>query len=215
MKALLERTTPKTFTWMVIGVIITGVANALLRLSTLGTDPYGCMNLGIANYVPVSYGTVQACVGLLFFIPVLICFRHSIGFGTLANMLGLAYISDFTMFILEKVNITPEGVSGNLIGRVIYMVVGILLLALGLALYMQADLGVASFDSLAPMIEMWTKGKIKFPVARVIGDVSCMIIGYLLGAIVGVATIVIACSLGPLVAFFRKTVAEKLMPNAK
>ncbi|MCR5272964.1 MAG: hypothetical protein K6E13_08275 [Lachnospiraceae bacterium] len=203
MRALLERTTPKTFFWMAFGVIVTGLGNALLRLSTMGTDPYGCMNLGISNHVPLTYGTVQALVGLLFFIPVLICYRHSIGFGTLANMLGLAYISDFFIFVSQNMGYTPDNLSENLPARIVLMIVGIVFMAFGLALYMEADLGVASFDSLAPMIEMWTKGKIKFSIARIIGDVSCMVIGFILGAIVGPATIIIAFGLGPMVAFFR------------
>ncbi len=208
MKELLKRTTPKTFLMMAIGVLLTGLGNALLRLSTMGTDPYGCMNLGISNHVPLTYGTVQALVGLLFFIPVIFCYRHSIGFGTLANMLGLAYISDFFIWVASKMGFSPAGFSGNMPIRIVLMLLGIVLMAYGLALYFEADLGVASFDSLAPMIEMWTKGKIKFSIARIIGDASCMVLGFILGAIVGPATIIIAFGLGPMVAFFRRRISD-------
>ncbi|MCR5467869.1 MAG: hypothetical protein K6F37_02820 [Lachnospiraceae bacterium] len=211
MKELLKRTTPKTFAWMAIGVFITGLGNAVLRLSTMGTDPYTSMNLGLANYIPVSYGTIQATVGLLFFIPVIICYRHSIGFGTFANMLGLAYISDFLMWVFKNVGYTPDSLSGNVTARIVLMLLGVLFVAFGLAMYFEADLGVASFDSLAPMIVMWSKGKIKFFQARVIGDVSCLVIGFLLGAIIGPATVIIAVGLGPMVAFFR----GKLAPFCK
>lgn len=205
------RITVKTFVAMVIGVIITGLGNCLLRLSTLGTDPYGCMNLGVSSHLPISYGTTQLICGFLLFIPVLFCYRKSIGLGTILNMAVLGYISDFCMYIANNMGITEAGLHDNMVARVLYMIAGIVALAFGLALYMDADLGTASYDSLPIMITMWTKEKVKFTVARMACDITCMVVGIVSGAVFGIATIAVAFGLGPLITFFRKTVSSKML----
>ncbi|MBQ1376793.1 MAG: hypothetical protein IIY77_02380, partial [Lachnospiraceae bacterium] len=87
--------------------------------------------------------------------------------------------------------------------------------------YITADLGVSSYDSIALIItETWKKGKFKY--VRILCDFICVALGVSLffigggrwssiGAVVGVGTIVTAFFMGPLIAFFRKHIAEPLL----
>ncbi|WP_235182847.1 hypothetical protein [Gracilibacillus boraciitolerans] len=70
---------------------------------------------------------------------------------------------------------------------------------------------MAPYDSLAFVIERVSKQKIPFPIARITTDISCVVIGFSFGAIVGVATVIFAFFTGPLVQFFRTRVAEPLL----
>jgi uncharacterized membrane protein YczE len=48
----------------------------------------------------------------------------------------------------------------------------------------------------------------KFQYCRIGTDLICTVIGFMLGATVGVGTLVTAFFMGPIIAFFRRTVAE-------
>jgi uncharacterized membrane protein YczE len=78
---------------------------------------------------------------------------------------------------------------------------------------MESDLGIAPYDALGQEIEMWTKKRLKFTYARIMTDVICVGIGFALGSVVGISTLITAFFTGPLVTFFRTHVAVKIMED--
>lgn len=211
MKQIFKEVTAKRLIWMFVGVAMIGVAVSLCRLSGFGTDPFSCMNLGVSAVIGMEYGTYQLLVNLVLLIPMLVCFRKSIGVGTIANMAGVGYIADFCMFLWDKAGITISSVEGLWLARIVFMAAAVVVLCLGVAFYMECNLGIAPYDALAQMIELWTKGKLKFSLARIGTDIFCVVIGFCFGSVVGIATVVTAFFTGPLVTFFRKKVAEPVL----
>ncbi len=197
--------------WVMVGNAVLGVGIGLLRLSGFGTDPFTSMNLGISSHLPISYGTYQMLVNMVLIIPIFFLDRKSFGIGALINMLLLGYIVDGWLFIFGLGGITTEGLVGNLAVRVLLMAAGILILCFGCALYMQCDLGAAPWDRLGILIERYTGGKVKYKWARMGYDCLAVVIGFLSGAVVGVATVIVGFFTGPLVSLFRGTVAVKLV----
>ena len=78
---------------------------------------------------------------------------------------------------------------------------------------MTPDLGIAPYDAMPLVIQKLSHNKIPFAFARIMADVSCVVIGFSFGAIVGVATLITAICIGPLVQYFRKHLAEPLLRN--
>lgn len=76
---------------------------------------------------------------------------------------------------------------------------------------MEADMGIAPYDAFGVIIEKISNRKIPFKVARVLTDVICVAIGFLFGSIVGVATVITAFCMGPLIEVFRVQCMEKLI----
>ena len=62
---------------------------------------------------------------------------------------------------------------------------------------MVVDLGVAPYDALPQIIAARTK--ISFTIVRVSWDIAMIILGFLLGGVVGVVTIVTGFCVGPVV----------------
>ncbi|MCM1159460.1 MAG: hypothetical protein NC300_12105 [Bacteroidales bacterium] len=201
----------KRFFYVCLGNVLLGLGVALLRLAGFGTDPFSCMNIGVSNHLPVSYGTYQLMVNLVLFIPAFIFDRKSFGAGAVVNMAGLGYIVDFCMWLFEVMGITIDGMEPLLAVRIILLPVGILCTCFGIALYMDCDMGAAPYDILGQIAEDLTKGKIKFKWARVGMDLCSMTVGYLSGGVVGIATIIVAFFTGPVVSWFRKHATVKLL----
>lgn len=211
MREYLQRLTPKKVFWVVFGVFLIGLSISFMRLSNCGTDPFTCMNLGVSGFLGFPFGTYQLCVNIILLIPMGIWYRRGIGLGTIVNMAGVGYICDFCMFIWKNLGFIPDSFVDNWPIRIVFILIGLILLCIGVAFYMECDLGTSPYDSVAPMIEMGTKGKLKFSVARIITDIICVIVGFLTGSIVGISTVITAFGTGPFVAFFREHLAKKII----
>lgn len=200
----------KRILYMILGVVIIGLGVAGLRLAAFGTDPFSCMNIGVSNHLPISYGTYQAIVNIVLFIPVILIKPKSFGAGALFNMLGLGYVVDAFMWMLQKAGITVDGVESFYLGRACLLAAGILCISFGVALYMKTDLGVAPYDMIGQIVEDLTHGKVPFKWARVVLDFLSMAIGFIAGGTFGVATFVVGFFTGPLVSWFRDHVVSKI-----
>lgn len=199
--------------WMIGANMILGMGIALLRLSSFGTDPFTCMNLGVSSHLPISFAVYQMCFNALLFIPVFILDRKSFGIGALTNMLLLGYFVEFFMFVFSILGFTIEGLAGNLIMRIVTLMGGVLVVCFGVALYMACDLGAAPYDRLPVIVETYSHGKVKYKWARVGQDVISASIGLATGSVVGVGTVIVALFTGPIVSFFRETVVARIMKN--
>lgn len=196
----------KNLFWTVIGVFLLGFGGAMLRLSGLGTDPFTCINLGISKVSGISYGTSTIIFNIILFIPMILWYRKGIGIGMLINMMLLGYISDFCVFMWGKIRITTEILSCNFFFQLIFLIIGILIFCLGVAFYIEANLGIAPYDALGQIIEI--KGNIKFSINRIVTDILCVTIGFFLGSTVGIATVITAFFTGPVVQFYRNLIKK-------
>ena len=197
--------------WVTVANLILGLGIAMLRLSGFGTDPFTCMNLGVSSHLPVSFAVYQMIFNVLLLIPVFILDRKSFGIGALINMLLLGYFVEFFMFLFAAVGITIEGMAGNMAMRIPALVVGILVLCFGVALYMACDLGAAPYDRLSVIVENYSHGKIKYKWARVGQDVISAVVGLMTGSVVSIGTVIVALFTGPIVSFFRDTAVARIM----
>ena len=108
--------------------------------------------------------------------------------------------------------------------RVICLVIGIVVMCFGSALYMTADLGVSTYDAVA--IALAGKWKIApFQYCRISTDLVCVLSGviiFLIGGgtfgaiptIAGVGTIITAFFMGPLIELFNVKFARPLLNKA-
>lgn len=210
-----ETFSPGRWGMMIAGILFIGVCVGAYRLSQFGADAFTCMNLGISGFLGMSFGTWQLIMNLAILAVVLWKARSCIGPGTVANMVGVGYLADFTCWIVLDV----LRVEMTLPLRVGALVVGSALVGLGVALYMAAEMGISPYDSVGLIIVDMTGGRIPFRWARVLSDVTavsvgvifCLLSGGNMGMILGVGTICSALLNGPLIQFFKTRVAEPMM----
>ncbi|GEM02757.1 Uncharacterized membrane protein YczE [Halolactibacillus halophilus] len=192
---------------MLFGNLLLGIAIGVLRIAELGTDPFATMNLGVSSTLGLSFGFYSVLFNLLLFIFLFVNSRELIGFGTFINMFLLGYTADLIVYLFQTMDIGEIGLGI----RFLLLFVGVFISSTGLSLYVAANLGVSPYDALPLMMQEMTNNRIPFGIARLIVDATAVIIGYFFGAVVGIGTLVVAVSLGPLVSVFNKYWFEPIL----
>lgn len=198
------------------GVILSGICVGIFKLAAFGVDPFQAFMSGLNTAIPISFGTLYMIANIVLLLFSLIFNRKNIGIATFINLFLLGYITQFTYAFLQSIFSNP-----NLIIRILSLIIGVVLLCFASALYMTADLGVSTYDSIAiTMADKWHIGPFKW--IRVTTDVCCVIIGVILflvgGGIIkdiptfaGIGTIFTAFFMGPLIDFFNVKCARPML----
>ena len=198
------------------GVLICAVSVGVFKIAALGVDPFQSLMSGLDALIPIPFGTLYVIVNALLLIFSLLTDRHNIGIATFINLFLLGYITQFSYEMLQVLLPDP-----SLAMRVGCLLVGIVVLCFGSSLYMAAALGVSTYDAVAIVLsEKWKLGKFQY--IRIACDFVCVALGvgiFLLSGgtwrqvpeIAGIGTIITAFFMGPLIAFFRRTVALPLL----
>ena len=190
---------------MIAGVVIIGIGIAVFKFSHLGNDSISALNLRISELVGLSFSIENVLMNLFLFIPQLIWGRQYIGLGTIINSLCIGFVVTFTSDILVGV----FGSANTLPLQLLWVVIGVLVVALGASLYQTADLGVAPYDALSLMLA--DRLPVPYFGCRIFTDALCAVIAWLLGGLIGLGTLLCAFALGPFVQFFTKHFSEKIL----
>ena len=198
------------------GVLICAVSVGIFKIAALGVDPFQSLMSGLDALIPIPFGTLYVIVNLVLLSFSLIVDRHNIGIATFINLFLLGYITEFTYEYLQTVIIDP-----SMLTRFICLTVGVVVICIGSALYMTADLGVSTYDAVAIVLSgKWKLGKFKY--CRIATDLVCVVVGcaiFLIAGgsfaqiptIAGIGTIITAFFMGPLIDFFNRKIAIPLL----
>jgi len=192
----------------VIGVFIIGMGVSFMRYANFGIDPYMCfMNglyLAVFKKLGLTFGTTFAISSFLMVSVVLIFDRSKLGLGTIATIALTGYISDLGVFLCSFIVI--EG-TALFILRACMVPLGIVLIAIGSGMYFNTNVGVSPYDGIGLIIAEKTGKQNIYRWIRIGTDLICVSLGFSMGNIPGVGTLIMALFTGPLFAFFRKRIS--------
>jgi uncharacterized membrane protein YczE len=170
------------------GLVLYGVSMALLVRSSLGVMPWDVLHQGLARQLGWSLGVVTIVVGalvLLAWIPL----RERPGLGTVSNVVVIGLALDAALAVLPEPSSLPV--------RVALVPAGILLNAVATAAYIGVHLGPGPRDGLMTGLVRRTGRSVRL--VRTSIEVTVVALGWLLGGTLGVATVLYALAIGPLV----------------
>jgi uncharacterized membrane protein YczE len=182
------RRLPRRLAQLYVGLALYGASMALLVRSGLGVMPWDVLHQGLARNLGWSLGTVSIVVGalvLLAWIPL----RQVPGVGTVSNVVVIGLAVDGTLAVLPA----PSA----MVWRVGFVLAGVLLNAVATAAYIGVHLGPGPRDGLMTGLVRRTGGSVRL--VRTSIEVGVVASGWLLGGTLGLATVVYALAIGPLV----------------
>ena len=178
---------PKKLTvfYLVFGLLLFGIGEALLITANVGVSPWFVLHQGLAFKTGFTIGIttfIVSIVVLLFWFPL----RQKPGVGTILNAIFISIVIDLSLFILPY----PK----EFIFQLIQVIIGILIIGIGSGYYLAANLGPGPRDGLMTGINKQTNRSLTL--IRTILEVSAVGIGFYLGGIVGIGTIIYALGIG-------------------
>lgn len=183
---------------VVLAVITMGFALSWLVRVDMGIDPCTSLNLAVSAKLGVSLGSWQAFFNCILFIFVAVWGREYIGFGMLANMFLVGYAVDFFSWLWDK--ILPAGLFDSMTVRVAVLFPALAVFIVAVAVYIDVELGTAPYDAIPAMIQK-AQARFSYRVVRCAYDLLIIVIAYLFGAHIGIVTIVMGFTLGPVIAW--------------
>ncbi|KKJ77993.1 membrane protein [Kiloniella litopenaei] len=188
---------------LVVGLTIFGLGEALLIAAGTGVSPWTVLAQGVSQQAGWSIGLSTFLVS----ITVLILWwplKQVPGIGTILNAIIIALVLEFALPYLP----TPDAY----ISQVLLTLLGILVTGLGSGIYLIANLGPGPRDGLMTGLQQQTN----FPIAWIRSgiELSAVIIGWSLGGVVGLGTVLFAVLIGPSVAL-SLFVLDKFFGNEK
>ncbi|MBH1940771.1 hypothetical protein I5677_07715 [Mobilitalea sibirica] len=187
----------------VFGVLVAGFSVGMFNFSAFGMDPFQVLAHGAWMHIPIGFGTFYAILNLIMLVAIFFIDRHKIGLGTVINIFLLGYVVEYSSWLFQTR--IPDPTIGI---RVTFLIIGLIILCFGSSLYFIGDLGVSTYDAVALILS--EKKVARFQYCRIGSDLICTTVGFLLGATVGIGTVVTAFFMGPIITFFNNRVSIPL-----
>ena len=178
---------PRQVFQVIFGTSLIGVGISLNYLANLGLGPWGVFHDGLSKTIGITYGRTIIVTGvavMLLWIPL----KQKPGLGTLIDIFLVGLVADTIILYFEF--------SENIFLSLILILLGIISIGTGTAIYVGADLGVGPRDRI--MVGLETLG-IKIGTARNLIELIAFLTGWLLGGLVGYVTILFVIGIGPVV----------------
>ena len=194
---------------LLIGLWIAHLGVTLFLQTNLGSDPFNVFVQGLFRAIPwpewagMTHGRVHLLVSLLIMVVLLVVDRSYVGIGTVLCMaLGGPIIDVYTLWLAPFLNETlPLAV------RVPMLAVGCVILAFGMTIVIRSQAGTGPNDLVA--VGLSDKSGKPFGPVRIGGDLTFALVGFALGGVVGIGTIICAFLVGPAAQLFFP-VSEKI-----
>lgn len=172
---------------LIPGLLLYGVADAFMIKAAVGVDSWTVFAQGISVRTGLSIGILTNIIGLLVLL-LWIPLRQKPGIGTVLNILLVGPGIELGLWLLP----TPD----PLWLRIVFFVIGLLLLAVASGIYIGAHLGPGPRDGL--MTGIHSRFGTPLWVGRTAVEVTVLVIGWILGGNVGLGTVAFALLIGPL-----------------
>lgn len=192
-----------SFAFLIVGLIIFGLGEALLIAAGMGVSPWTVFAQGVSIHTDWSIGLSTAVISsIVLFLWIFL--KQTPGLGTIFNIIVISIVLDLSLPYLPRF----DAVAMN-----IFMAAsGVFITGFGGAIYLIANLGPGPRDGLMTGLQRITD----YPIAIVRGsiEVTVVILGALLGGIAGIGTLFFAFGIGPSLALSILILAKLFGPKA-
>jgi uncharacterized protein len=173
---------------LIFGLFLYALGSFLSIQANIGLAPWEAFSMGGAYLTHLSYGNIVVISGFVI-IAIDFAFKEKIGFGTILNAILIGKFVDLIQFA----NIVP--MMSNFWLGLLMLLLGQVAICVGSYFYIGASLGCGPRDAL--MVALG-KRMPKVPIGAIRGLIegTVLIIGWLLGAKVGIGTVISVFGIG-------------------
>lgn len=175
--------------WQILlGTCLIALAISLLITAHQGYDTISTFLLGILNHVSVPFWIASLCFNLVILLIVAIFDRQELGIGSYINGIGLGLLIGIFEPVMDKIFVHLPFYSW------LAIFIAPILFGVGAGIY--ANQGSAALEALTALI--YKRTKLTQKTIRIGLDAAMVLIGFGLGANVGIGTLLCIIFIGPI-----------------
>ena len=172
---------------LLFGNILYAFGIVITIRASIGYAPWEVFHVGVALVSGMSIGVTSIVAGIVI-VAIVTISGEKIGFGTIISMLLTGMFIDLIIFL----DVIPA-VEGYVKG-IIMLIAGLFVLSFGAYFYIKSAFGAGPRDNL--MVVLTRKTKLPVGVCRSMVELTVTIVGWLLGGMVGVGTVISVIGVG-------------------
>jgi uncharacterized protein len=165
------------------GLTLFGLGNAIaVKVKFLGLHPWEVLNVALYQHFGLTIGTWGVICGLVLIVFSYFTARKYINIGTFLNAISIGPIMDFFLFL----DILPKATNTWI--DYFILLSGIVITGIGGGMYVAARIGAGPRDGF--MLSISEKTRLSVSQARIVVESIVLLIGFLLGGPVFIATFI-------------------------
>ena len=190
----------------IVGLSIMGLGIALNAISNFGAGPWDAVNIGVSYHLKLSVGICMNIVAILNLIIGGILNKEFPKITPIITSLVLGLFVDLGFIVFN-------GISANTsIIQFILFMISLPIISLGISIYLVSELPNTPLDYF--MLAIKYKFNLSLMAGKIVSESSGLIIALLLGGPVGLGSIIIIFSIGPMMQFlhtYSKNIFNKIV----
>lgn len=198
----------KKFLFAFAGVLFMGFGIAFNSMAGFGNDPISVLYDGIKNFFHINLGIASMAANAILLIIIFFVDKKYINVGTLLYILALGAFIDLGIVLYKNCNL-PE----TMFIKILSSCVGCLILFLGIAMYIFVNIGLDTWSGVTVLIS--EKLNISYKFVKISMDAICVLLGWILGGVVGIVTIIAAILGGPVIEKIKKSLDKTMLFSVK
>lgn len=184
----MEHQYPRRLGRLLFGLVLFSVGGYLSIQANVGLAPWSAFSMGVSGRTGLLYGDVSVITSFVI-LAVDLCLKEKIGVGTLLDAVLIGKLTDLLLALelMPKMENFWAGVAVLLLGQVVT--------AVGSYYYIGAALGCGPRDALMVALGKRLK-KTPIGLVRMLIEGTALLIGWALGAKVGLGTVISVFGMG-------------------
>jgi len=169
------------------GLFLYALGIVLSINANIGYGPWEVFHVGLAIQTGMSIGVASIVVGVII-VAIVTLYKETLGLGTLVSMIFTGIFID----VVLNSKIIP--VPSNMAVGIVMLVAGLFTISVGSVFYIKSAFGAGPRDNL--MVLLKRKTKLPVGVCRGLVELSVTLVGWVLGGMVGIGTIISGFAIG-------------------
>ncbi|SDY30711.1 hypothetical protein SAMN05421736_101917 [Evansella caseinilytica] len=193
----------------IAGLIFLTLGISMMIIAQLGIGPWDALYVALAARIGLTIGSWVFIAGFILIFVNAYLLRRTPDFSALLTIFLIGVFIDVWVDV-----ILAQVVATTLLAQAVMLIGGIVLIAIGVSLYLQSDFARNPIDNLMMAVHYRTGKSMSF--AKTSIELVVLLIAFSIGGPIGIGTIVVAVTIGPLIQGFYKLVskgARHLMAN--
>jgi uncharacterized protein len=172
---------------LLIGLFLYALGIVFTINANIGYAPWDAFHVGLSKIMGLSIGTTSILVGLII-VVITFLLGEKLGLGTILNMVLIGIFLD----ILMTLHLIP--ISNHMLISILMIIIGLFIIAIASYFYIGSAFGAGPRDSL--MIALTRITGLPVGICRGTIELLAVIIGWKLGGMIGIGTVISAFVIG-------------------